>query len=261
MIRLLSTDLDGTIWDHDHPHPIAPQLFERIRLFQKNGSLWVLNTGRHLQILPSLLRQLDPDLAPDFIVSEERYIHFQKNSDYLDHTKWNVRSTEAQREILERHGPELRALYDDFRKHFVLEPVPHQDLLPYFVARTVEEADTLQINLESKIVHLPDVILVRNACSFRFSHVGFSKGTALSEIARMCNVKKKDIFAAGDNYNDLSMLDGLHAGMVAAPSNAIPLIKDAVRRSKGYISKQRCGLGVLEALEHFSKSHAERTLD
>ncbi|MBI4028385.1 MAG: HAD hydrolase family protein [Verrucomicrobia bacterium] len=66
------------------------------------------------------------------------------------------------------------------------------------------------------------------------------------------HAEKRAVFAAGDNFNDLSMLDGAHAGMVAAPANAIPEVKATVLSAGGYVARRLCGHGILEALQHFS---------
>ena len=66
------------------------------------------------------------------------------------------------------------------------------------------------------------------------------------------------IFAAGDHLNDLPMLDGQHAGCVAAPDNAVPEVKALVRRQNGYISHQPWGHGVARALEYFLGDGAEK---
>jgi hydroxymethylpyrimidine pyrophosphatase-like HAD family hydrolase len=60
-----------------------------------------------------------------------------------------------------------------------------------------------------------------------------------------------EIFAAGDHYNDISMLDGRFARYPACPGNAIAEVKEAVRNAGGYVAAQDHGAGVHEALHHF----------
>ena len=98
---------------------------------------------------------------------------------------------------------------------------------------------------------MTDLALVRNDVYARFSHVGFNKGTALAEIARRLGVAREHIFAAGDHLNDLPMLSGEFARCVAAPDNAVPAVKELVRKQGGYVSHQPWGHGVARALEHF----------
>ena len=121
------------------------------------------------------------------------------------------------------------------------------------IAMHASDADRIHERIEEECLRVESLTVVRNAIYFRFGHTRYSKGTTLGEIARLLGVKREEVFAAGDHYNDLSMLDGTHAGQVAAPSNAIPVVKRAVRAAGGYVSEKSCGLGVVDALDFFSR--------
>jgi hypothetical protein len=73
----------------------------------------------------------------------------------------------------------------------------------------------------------------------------------LGEIARILGIAPSHVFAAGDHLNDLPMLSGEHARCVVAPDNAVPQVKEAVRRQGGYVSHQPWGHGVARGLEHY----------
>jgi hydroxymethylpyrimidine pyrophosphatase-like HAD family hydrolase len=88
----------------------------------------------------------------------------------------------------------------------------------------------------------------------RFCHTDYHKGAALAELTRLVDVPRENIFAAGDHHNDLSMLDGRFAAMPAAPANAIPEVKSAVRAAGGYVAAKSYGAGVHEALLHFTRN-------
>ena len=62
---------------------------------------------------------------------------------------------------------------------------------------------------------------------------------------------REEIFAAGDHFNDLPMLDGRHARWVACPGNAVEEVQTPVRAAQGYVASRECSEGVLEALHHF----------
>jgi hydroxymethylpyrimidine pyrophosphatase-like HAD family hydrolase len=59
------------------------------------------------------------------------------------------------------------------------------------------------------------------------------------------------VFAAGDHLNDLSMLSRDYAHHLAAPGNAIPLVRETVRRQGGYLSARPHGRGVAEAIKFY----------
>jgi len=91
----------------------------------------------------------------------------------------------------------------------------------------------------------------RNGIYLRFCHADYHKGAVLSELARLLEVPRENIFAAGDHHNDISMLDGKVAGMPSCPANAIAEVQQAVRNAGGYVAQKNHGAGVHEALMHF----------
>ena len=78
-----------------------------------------------------------------------------------------------------------------------------------------------------------------------------SQKGALAELARLTEIPRETIFACGDHHNDLSMLDGRYAALPACPANAIPEVKEAVRRADGWVAEKEAGAGVHEARRHF----------
>jgi hydroxymethylpyrimidine pyrophosphatase-like HAD family hydrolase len=113
------------------------------------------------------------------------------------------------------------------------------------------EMDRICEFLERERVRVPGFAYMRNTIWVRFCHEAYSKGTALAELGRLTGIGRDEIFAAGDHYNDLPMLDGLYARWVCCPSNSAPVVQETVRRAGGYVAQRRCSSGVVEALEHF----------
>jgi acetylornithine/succinyldiaminopimelate/putrescine aminotransferase len=87
-----------------------------------------------------------------------------------------------------------------------------------------------------------------------FSHVAYNKGSALAEIARRMEVTCESIIAAGDHLNDLPMLLRQRAQWLIAPGNAIPQVKEAVLRQKGFVAEAFHGHGVASGLERIIES-------
>jgi hydroxymethylpyrimidine pyrophosphatase-like HAD family hydrolase len=80
------------------------------------------------------------------------------------------------------------------------------------------------------------------------------KGSALAELTRLIGLTRADVFAAGDHFNDIPMLDGLHAAHACCPSNAIPEVREIVLRSNGHIATKRAADGVAEAWHFFENA-------
>ncbi len=77
------------------------------------------------------------------------------------------------------------------------------------------------------------------------------KGASLGELCRLEGIPAAEVLAAGDHYNDLSMLDGTYAAMVACPDNAIPPVKETVRAAGGYVASKPWADGVADAMLHY----------
>ncbi len=98
---------------------------------------------------------------------------------------------------------------------------------------------------------LPELSYERNTIYLRFSHRDYNKGSALAELARMLAIPASHTFAAGDNHNDLSMLCGTNAKMVACPANAVPKVRETVRAASGFVASAKAGEGMSQALDHY----------
>jgi hydroxymethylpyrimidine pyrophosphatase-like HAD family hydrolase len=97
----------------------------------------------------------------------------------------------------------------------------------------------------------------RNTIYLRFCHAHYSKGAALAELCRLTGISADETFAAGDHYNDLSMLDGRYAKWPCAPGNAIESVKETVRGAGGYIAEAGYSHGVAEGLHHYFRQHGK----
>jgi hydroxymethylpyrimidine pyrophosphatase-like HAD family hydrolase len=98
----------------------------------------------------------------------------------------------------------------------------------------------------------PKLDYQRNGIYLRFCHADYHKGATLAELARLLDIARENIFAAGDHHNDVSMLDGTFAAMPSCPANAIPEVQSAVSNAGGYVAQKDHGAGVHEALLHFT---------
>jgi hydroxymethylpyrimidine pyrophosphatase-like HAD family hydrolase len=100
---------------------------------------------------------------------------------------------------------------------------------------------------------LPEFSFNRNDVWMRFTHREIHKGSSLTELGRFLGIPREEVLAIGDHHNDIPMLDGSAAGMVACPSNAVREVQEIVRRNNGYISPYPWGEGVADAIRHFSQ--------
>jgi len=127
----------------------------------------------------------------------------------------------------------------------------HSQGLEGLRAESAEEMDRIVAFIEGAGAKEPKFNYQRNTIYLRFCHADYHKGAALAELARLIDIPRENIFAAGDHHNDISMLNGEVAAMPACPANAIHEVKAAVRDAGGYVAELQHGAGVHEALKHF----------
>lgn len=250
-ISLIATDFDGTIYDWDKDPSIPPALAKRLCAVQAAGIKWVINTGRDL---PGVVERLAYDsvkLVPDWIITVEREIHERANGGYEEHASWNRACQNDHIELFVRAAKMLRKIRDWISSQFNAELYSDPWSPLCIIASGPAEADEIHRGIIEECRGVRDLCVVRNSHYFRFGHHRYNKGTALVEVAQRMGFDSSSVFAAGDHYNDLTMMDGHCARHVAAPANAIPEIKEAVLKASGYVASQSSGLGTLEALDFF----------
>ncbi len=252
MIKLLSTDFDGTVVDHNAVPAVDPGFLEAIRELRAGGALWAINTGRDLRQIVEGLREFRVPVEPDFVLTAEREV-FHKGQDgcWQDFGDWNARCQEAHLKLLVDARPFLRDVEFFLRTHGKAHPIFEGDHMVGLATDTEAGMEEVCAFLDAERSRVPGFYYMRNTVYARFCHEDYSKGTALGELARLVGIGVHEIFAAGDHYNDLPMLDGRHARWVACPGNAVGAVKEQVQRVGGYVAKGACSVGLLEALRVF----------
>ena len=246
---LISTDFDGTIFEEFASPPIAPEFERLIAQLQRQGVRWIINTGRSFDSLMFSLEEARLSITPDYLVLVEREIHIWKNGRFEGHDVWNELCEEKHTHLFNLIRTDVRELSNWIQSTYPGTHVYADAHSPMCVtARSNEEADGIQTRMEEYCGTHPELTWVRNDVYSRFSHIEFSKGTALREIADTLDVPADRIFAAGDHLNDLPMLDPAVAAHVAVPSNAVPAVLARMREIGGRISEYSCGQAVAHEL-------------
>ncbi len=252
MIKLLSTDFDGTLVDHFAVPPVTQALFDIFTELRSRGVLWAVNTGRELQHIEEGLREFNFPIEPDFVLTAEREVfHRGPGGKWQDYGDWNQRCYQAHDELYARSGELLNDILAFLERDAKAHPIYEGDRMVGLAAENDPEMDKICEFLDRERARVPGFQYMRNTIYARFCHEDFSKGTALSELGRLTGISREHIFATGDHYNDLPMLDGRHARWVACPGNSVDAVKEMVRVAGGYVARGECSKGVVEALRHF----------
>jgi len=250
-IKLISTDFDGTMFAEFESPPIPGHLLQLIAALQAEGAKWVINTGREMSSLMETLARADISIEPDYLVVVEREIHLHHNSQYVGLEEWNSVCTRTHADLFALVQPDLPGLIARINKHFHASIYEDAYSPLCLIARDNDQMDAIHAYLNDFCLTIPNLTVVRNDVYARFSHRAFNKGSALGEITRRLGLQRDEVFAIGDHLNDLPMLSPEYAGFLGAPANAVPIVKDAVRREGGYISRRAHGNGVAEAIKYY----------
>ncbi|MEI6417217.1 MAG: HAD family hydrolase [Verrucomicrobiota bacterium] len=267
-IKLLSTDFDGTLIDpspNDLVSVFPPKeachelLSTELKEIVQQGGIWVINTGRPLDLLLLGLEHFDAPVKPHYLITHERHIyHYHENDDIEALGDWNRRCDEEHDLLFKTSGVffervrQLIAGYGD--KAIFLENA--SGVIDELLVRDEALLDELSI----RILELPgrpeEFCFQRSHIHLHFCHGSYNKGSSLSELSRFLSIQPEHILAIGDCHNDISMLTGEVATMVACPSNAHDIVKQTVKKAGGHISSHPSSRGSAEAIGLYRKKQS-----
>ena len=252
-VRLLSLDFDGTLVSRVSEPVLDEHCMELIAELQSDGALFAINTGRSVDLLESGLTDFEFPIRPDFILTTEREVFRRgKNGEKWEpFGDWNERCARDHAELFSCAQSVLAEVVDFVNQNTKAQLLYHSEGLEGLRAENEEEMNRIVEFIERARGQDTKFNYQRNTIYLRFCHADYHKGAALGELARLIDIPRENIFAAGDHHNDISMLNGEVAGMPACPANAIEEVKEAVRNAGGYVAERQHGAGVHEALEHF----------
>jgi len=252
-IKLLSLDFDGTMVSRVSEPVMDHDLLKLIRELQQAGTIWAINTGRSVDLLESGLTDFEFPIRPDFILTTEREV-FRPGTNgakWEPYGDWNERCARDHAELFSSAQSTLAEVVDFVTQKTRAQLLYHSEGLEGLRAENEEEMNRIVEFIEQARDPESKFNYQRNTIYLRFCHADYHKGAALAELARLINVPRENIFAAGDHHNDVPMLTGEFAAMPACPANAIEEVKTAVRDAGGYVARRQHGAGVREALEFF----------
>lgn len=252
LIRLISSDFDGTLIGHGSDGRCSRVFAKALETHRERGGLWAVNTGRGLEHAMEGLARFDGPFAPDFLLTNEREV-FRRDgtAGWVEHGFWNE-------ECRIRHGALFQSaakLFKEVERMAVRQggtTIIYEEKTPAGLVTASEEIMEFVIaEIDRAAVEFPDFSYQRNTVYLRFCHRDYHKGSALAELCRLENIPVSEVFAVGDHFNDIPMLDAKYALMTACPANAIDPVKKQVSLHAGYISGLPWADGVAEALRYY----------
>jgi len=252
MIRLLSTDFDGTLIPANTRGPFCASLAQKFAELRHNGAVWAINTGRSLQHTMDGIRHHQIAEQPDYVLTSERDVFESDGAGgWRPMGDWNTACEHAHTSLFEKCSHLLHELVDWVKLETQAYVEFNGSRLSGFIASSEPELARIVTKMDCLREHEPQLHYQRNSIYLRLCHADYHKGAALGELQRLIGISREDTFAVGDNLNDLSMLDGTYAELTACPANSVDQVKVLVREAGGYVASGDDAKGVLEALEYF----------
>jgi hydroxymethylpyrimidine pyrophosphatase-like HAD family hydrolase len=252
---LLSTDFDGTLIAHGSDGRCSAAFAEVLMRHKRAGGIWAINTGRSLWHAIEGVEKFHAPVPPDFLLTNEREIfHRTPEGLWVPEHGWNTRCHERHLELFESCGALFRRIEAFAAGHPGINVIEENDEPCGVITSDEAVMDEFVAFLESETARPGEFSWQRNTIYLRFAHTDYHKGSSLGELCRILRIGRGDVFAAGDHYNDLSMLDGRYAGFPCCPSNAIPEVIETVRAAGGHPASLTAGEGVAESWHFFHES-------
>lgn len=255
-IRMFVTDADGTLMGHRRE-------FDQYRSFRKRiaelrttyGVIWVVCTGRSLSGYKHIFRPMRIfGISPDFVIVNHAYIFECKKWGFLPHWIWNLRILWLEwrdEHIVRRALPKIRKAVLS-QNPFAQVMVSNRQRLSFrFDDESAASFGAEVLRAEVKPYRYLQMFQSAGEISVRV--IPFTKGLAVTELARHLGIANAQILVVGDGHNDISMMELDPPCFTACPANAAPEVVETVHRTHGHIASERNLDGVLEVLRAYEQ--------
>lgn len=251
-IRLLATDLDGTVIGGVQEFPLYTDFRRALSwLRETQGALWVACTGRNLSSFVDFTRPLlRMGVVPDYVIVRHAYIFSRGRFGWWPHVLWNIHirhllwvDRRAAEQALESWRQAVMSCSLGVR---TLRRDSHVLKMRFDTSQSAQEAVAM---LKRDFPSCRHIQTVCNGNELDVRLVPFTKGLALSELARYIGAPRETILAIGNGHNDISMLDGSVAAMTGCPSNSEVEVMETVSMAGGHIADRPSLGGVLQVIE------------
>ncbi|GAA0085920.1 Cof-type HAD-IIB family hydrolase [Clostridium sp. CTA-7] len=280
MIKLIASDMDGTLLNNDHD--IDKETIDAIRKAEEAGIIFAISTGREYESVKGLLekhnikaqcilsngaeyRDEDGNILDVINIKKE---NAKKITEILDENKLSARiftdkgvfttSTreEAFQEVVFRtmifneHLTETEAREIAKNQEF-FTCLQYIDDIDKFFESGIEVRKFVAFHKDIKFIDTMKKVIgeiegLAISSSFRdnieITDVNAQKGIILEKVAKNMSIAMEDVMILGDSFNDYSMFEIFEE--TVAMKNAIPEVKAIAK----YITDSNDNLGVAKAI-------------
>lgn len=230
-MKLLASDYDGTLHYGDS---IMEEDLHAIAGWKEDGNVFVLATGRSW---PSIRKQMEKfDLPADYIITNNGGMVFDKDgnellSNYLDYvTALDILYAAKESENVasyvvndgySRHKVVVNPTVTDHRYPTMQPDLPEEDVMDLGkfaqIVLSMASADAA-LDMSEQINHFfgASVTAYTNNTVVDIVPKGVSKQSGLDFVRAFIDVNDEDVYAIGDSYNDVPMLESVENSYVLA---------------------------------------------
>ena len=239
MIKLITSDLDGTIIDRNgNCDPRISNTFERLR---KLNIPFAINSGRPVASIIPLLKGWNLEEVTDYIIGSNGGEIYDVKNQTLEIEKEYALTRDIILEIIDIYEPlDMVPTYYTSEGELYVDCVTPDvervagrlqtqvhigDVRSHIGEREIKEMFILNPNNMERVEkyyseHLdPRYIGFKTINDlFEFNHPLLNKDVGVKKLAKQLGINSDEIIACGDTTNDIAMLEGIHYGLV--PDNA-----------------------------------------
>lgn len=291
MIKLIATDMDGTLLNA--AHEISQENQEAIKFAQEHGITVVIATGRAFyeantpvaetdlkvpyiclngaEVRDETFNIMSTSHLNHSLVSKitstlkEKDIYYQVYTNRGIYTENPQRDLEIYIDIAERAGQkaDVEKIENSIQKRIdngTLKIVDNYDKIEDIPGELIMKILAFDSDLEKidlvgqELAQSPNLAVSSSSRgNLEITHSDAQKGIVLSTIAKQLGIDLKDVMALGDNLNDVSMLE--RVGYSVAMDNAAPEVKTVAK----YVTDSNENSGVGKAIKKFLKEENQLT--
>jgi Cof subfamily protein (haloacid dehalogenase superfamily) len=244
--KILFTDLDGTLLDDSKQ--VSPRAYEIFQGFCESGNYLALSSGRDINSVADVQREIGFDAFPNMFLigfnggqiydcTAARTVHKVglpiEEAAFIVETALSLGihcHTYSDTHIVSPQDSEALAYY----KRVIHTPVIFAPDVRTALSEppgkciAVELTDTVKLDGLRQAIEkeLPEVtVMLSSPHLLEFFPASSGKGTAVTKLCQILDINLIDSLAAGDQENDLSMLNAVAVSIAMA--NAIPSVQEA----------------------------------
>lgn len=268
MIKLVASDLDGTLLNSEHK--ILQSTKDAVKKYLKSGIHFAFCTGRGYVEMDEILEDM-PSIEYAITANGAYCFNTKTNTDMFEIllSPKDVRviyNALKDKDVVLELYKDGKIYCDKKAKDTICDyiPVAFHELIK--ISRTfVEDMEQFIDNLDTGIIkihtffgsvsardntfqeiqNLPYDMISQSFNEIEFSAQGVNKGTGLERLAKSMGIKREEILALGDNFNDMSMRES--AGILVAMGNAV----EPLKAKADFITKSNDDDGIAFALDKY----------